>query len=381
LDVKKEGEEFDSHMTDRYIYFANEILKEARKKVPGTRAVMYAYSDYRFPPRKIKVSDGLVLGFVPRLMMDPEELNRHYLDWRKAGAKEMFLRPNDMHIDTGLPMGFEKKMFENYKIGIKNGIIGTDYDSIHSFWPSSGIGIYILARGHIYPDKSFEELEDDYCSAFGPAKNNVKKYFEYWRKVWNERFMPDREIIAKVGRYGNFRRGLMWTLPKYYSEEDFDKTDAFLKAGLNKKLTKQELERLEKLILANKHARLTYEAIAVNNRDSKEKDPAKRLEISKCLLDFRIKHKDDLNTNWAKLFSIEKSFGDVSGVQFSRIFKNNLKPLNAFPIYWRFKIDPQNKGLEEGWEKSSWNEINGEGYEQTGHGSSRLKWTRNWPRN
>jgi hypothetical protein len=357
LDVRREGEEFDSHMTDRYIYFANEVLKEARKKVPGTRAVMYAYSDYRFPPRKQKVADGLVLGFVPKLMIDPEILDKNYSDWRKAGAKEMFLRPNDMHIDTGLPMGFEKKMFENYKIGLKNGIIGTDYDSIHSYWPSSGIANYILARGHIYPERSFEEWEDEYCSAYGPAENDVKKYYEYWRNVWNNKFMPEKEKIAKVGRYGNFRRGLMWSIPEYYSEKDFDETDAILKAALDKKLTDQERQRLENLILANKHARLTYEAIAANNRDTREKDPAKRLEKSKRLLDFREKHKDDLNINWTQLFDIEKSFGDVSGVQFSQIFQEELTPVKALPVYWKFKMDPEDKGLKDGWEKYSWNDI------------------------
>ena len=55
LDAPKKGEEFGKVMTDRYIWFANQVQRLARKKVPDTQAVMYAYSVYRFPPRKIKV--------------------------------------------------------------------------------------------------------------------------------------------------------------------------------------------------------------------------------------------------------------------------------------------------------------------------------------
>ncbi|MCK5845644.1 MAG: DUF4838 domain-containing protein, partial [Victivallales bacterium] len=163
----KKGEKFGDFMTDRYIHFANGVLEKARKVDPEVKAVMYAYSVYRYPPRKTKVSDGVVLGFVPRLMQPVGELDGNYNKWRMAGGKDMFLRPNDMHIDTGMPMGFEKKMFDNFKIGIKNGIIGTDYDSLHSYWPTSGIANYILARAHIYPERSFEDWEKEYCSAYG----------------------------------------------------------------------------------------------------------------------------------------------------------------------------------------------------------------------
>ena len=149
----------------------------------------------------------------------------------------------------------------------------------------------------------------------------------------------------------------MWQLPKYYSEKDFDKTDAILKEASKQKLTKFERARLNKLMLANKHARLTCEAIIANNRDTKGKDEAKRLAVSKKLLEFRKKHKNDLTINWAVLFDIEKSFGDVTGVQFSQIFKEKINPVKSLPVYWHFKMDPENVGLKQGWEKESWKNI------------------------
>jgi hypothetical protein len=301
----------------------------------------------------------VVLGFVPPLMQPLSELDGNYKKWRKAGAKEMFLRPNDMHIDTGMPMGFEKKMFENFQVGIKNGIIGTDYDSLHSYWPTSGIANYILARAHIDPEKSFEDWEREYCSAYGEAEKDVEEYFAYWRTVW-ERFMKNRKAIAKVGRYGNFRRGLMWCLSKYYSKKDFDTTDAILDTALKKTITPFEQARLKTLALANKHARLMYEAILANSRFTGSKNPQERIAAARRLLEFREKNKNTLSFNWPLLFELEKSFGDVTGVQFAQIFNTTMDPVMGLPIYWHFKMDPKNMGLKEGWAKTTWRNISKE---------------------
>ena len=111
-----------------------------------------------------------------------KDLDAYYQSWVKAGAKNLFLRPNDMHIDPGLPMGFEKKMFDNFQICMKYGAFGTDYDAIHNFWPVSGIANYIIARAIAEPDKSFYYWENEYCSTYGPAATEVKKYYHYWRK-------------------------------------------------------------------------------------------------------------------------------------------------------------------------------------------------------
>ena len=36
------------------------------------------------------------------------------------------------------------------------------------------------------------------------------------RNIWEKRIMPDRAELAKAGRYGDSRRGLMWRLAQYY---------------------------------------------------------------------------------------------------------------------------------------------------------------------
>ncbi|MEA2011643.1 MAG: hypothetical protein U9O87_00955 [Verrucomicrobiota bacterium] len=261
-------------------------------------------------------------------------------------------------------------MFDNFKIGVDNGIIGTDYDSLHSYWPTSGIANYILARAHIYPDKNFKDWENEYCSAYGAAQEDIKNFYAYWRTIWDNRLMKDRAEIAKVGRYGNFRRGLMWCLSKYYNEKDFDVTDAILSSAMKKQLSPLEKERLKKVMLANEHARLMHKAILVNGRIGGAENPIDRIGASRELLEFRKKNKDTLTFNWSLLFNLEKSFGDVTGVQFAQLFEKKIDPIKGLPIYWNFKIDPKNIGVKEGWEKISWNEIK--------KGWEKIRTDRNW---
>lgn len=295
----------DGLMTDRYIHFANLMLEKARKINPKTEACFYAYGDYCKPPLREKVNPGVIIGMVTS-MMSCQEAQEIFAGWSAAGARKTFLRPNDQHVNTGLPMGFEKTLFEHFQIGYRNGIISTDYDQLHGFWNATGMADYILARAHIDPTQTFEHWEKEYCSAYGAASEIVRKYHEYFRqKIWDKRVWPNREAITKRGKFGNFRRGLMWDLDKYYSIEDFDATDAILAKADKLKLSPNQRRLMDELKLANRHARLTFIATTA---------PKGKLNAAKELLDFRTKYKDTLNMNWLYLTLIEQRFNDTTQI-------------------------------------------------------------------
>lgn len=331
-------------MTDRYVFFSNAVLAEAKKIDSRVKAVMYAYSDYEQPPLREIVSPDTIIGTVPSMLNSVADTDAFYKKWRERGATEIFLRPNDQHCNTGMPMGFEKQMFDSFQVGIKNKIFGTDYDSLHNFWPVTGIADYILAKAIANPEKSFEYWENEYCSVFGPAKDDVKEYFAYWRKnVWEKRLMPNYKEIIEKGRYGNFNRGIMRDIGKYYQISDFDKTDDILANAAAKNLSEQQRNRIKELILANKHARLILETVAANGKN--------KLALSKKLLEFRIENKDNLNISWAILVSAEKRIGDLTG-------NTNAEKFHVFsdcaetPLFWFFQIDTKNVGLTENWQST-----------------------------
>ena len=332
LDIAPAGDpNWNKNLTDRYIHFANAVAREARKIDPKVVITFYAYSVYRFPPQKFRVEPNIVIGFVPS-MMAIEVVQSQYEGWRKMGATMMFQRPNDQHINSGMPMGIEKRLFDHFQVGYKNGIIGTDYDSIHRFWETAGIADYILARAHVYPERTFEQHFDEYCSAYGAAAPEVKEFYNYWRKeVFEKRLLKNKKQIAEKGRYGNFRRGLMWDFAKYYAEKDFDTTDAFLKKGLEKNITPLQKARLSKLLLANQHSRLTYRAMAASSRE-------KTLR-GKDLLRFRIANWDRLNMSFYNLYDVEGEVGDVTGVKRATLL-NDFEQDKMLRLAWSFAVDP-----------------------------------------
>ena len=348
LDVPHPGEEFGTHLTDRYVYLANQVQRLAAKHRRDVSAVFYAYSCYREPPRREKVDPRIIIGFVPS-MLEYEKVAGMFAAWKKAGAEKMFLRPNDQHVNTGLPMGFEKLLFDHFQLGIRNGIVGSDYDCMHNCWPATGIADYILARAHEDPSKSFGYWEKQYCSAFGGVSAEIMGYYRYWRnEVWDKRIAGNRDAILKRGLYGIFRRGLMWDIHKYYHPDDFDKTDAILRKAWKKAGKEKEKKQVADLMNANRHARLNYIALTAK--------PEQRLSAGRNLLSFRLKHKDDLNFFWPTVFGVEKTFGDISGTQIASKLKG-FSEFRELPVRWLFQIDRENAGSGEHWEKYSFARI------------------------
>lgn len=327
--------------TDRYVKFANVMQDLVAKEFPGTSAVFYAYERYRLPPNREKVDPRIIIGFVPELM-EMSEVENMYQTWRKAGANRLFLRPNDQHINTGMPMGFERQMYTSLELGRKYGIIGTDYDSLYNFWNATGLADYVIVRGQVHPERSFEDHENEYASAFGAAAPEVLEYYRYWRhEIWEKRLVPNRKTILERGRFGNYRRGVIWDLPKYYKSSDFDKTDAILNRGLAKKLSDSERERLNRLLLANRQFRLVLNAISATDADGK-------LKAARELLQFRIENRNKISIDWAKLIELEKEYGDTTGTVLAETF-NGFAGVRPLPMTWNFKIDPTDQGIKEKW--------------------------------
>ncbi len=343
LDVVLPGEKPMAHLTDRYVHLANEVLKRAEKINPEVGVGMYAYSIYLDPPRREKVSSKMVIGIVSSMFNN--EKNRKRLEgWYKAGLRKVYLRPNDHHANIILPIGIEKMMYDHFRITWEFGMVGTDYDSMYGFWPTTGIADYILARAHIDPNRSFEKLEAEYYSAYGPAAPEVREFFRYWRQeVLEKRIMPDRERIAKVGLYGNFSRGLLWNVGDYFKPEDFDKTDAILRKALAKPLSPTEKKLVNILLLGNRHSRLTYQALTAPKT---KKEP-----YAIPLIKFRKEHKNDLPMFWMMVNFVEQRFGDLTGAGVLSEFSGYSKAerLNSS---WHFKMDEKNVGLKEHWEKT-----------------------------
>ncbi len=351
------------HLTDRYVYLANAVAREARKHRKDAKVSMYAYLTTLHPPRKLKVEPNVVPQIVPYVIPLELKITEDLIGgWYKAGAKEIAFRPNYHFKYHPFPMhlGFEKDMFDVFQVAVRNGCISAEYDSLMGSWDITGMADYILARALAQPDKPFTYWEKEYYSAFGNASADIEKYFKYWReKVWNARLKPNVKKLAKLGRYGNFARGLAWSLharyrgrykpevgSKYFKTSDFDITDKFLQEAASKNLTPAEKKRVEQLILANKHSRLVYGAMY--NRGTKG------YEYAKQLLAFRKANRNKMDMSWCGFFYSEDVWGDICKLKLASYLEKYPLPWIKTPFKWRFEIDEKNVGLKEKWQDKSW---------------------------
>lgn len=321
LDVLLPGEENldvdDRMLTDRYVHFTNAVLREARAHYdPKARTVFYAYSRYNQPPRRERLDDGVITFLLPNLGESLQDMETYVQGWKAANATDVYMRTNALCQDTGLPLGFEQHMFGHYQLVNQHlNMQGTDYDTCWGFWPISGITNYIMARGFYRPERSFADWENEYYATFGNAQADLKAYYQYWQQIWNDRVMPNRDRIAELTPGMKLLRNKMANLAGFmYREEDFDKTDALLQSALGRQLNDQERARVQTLLLANQHSRLTYRATKANGVGSTATAEEQK-QTTQALYDFRRQHRLDLNMHWELLFYLENAYADNAGFE------------------------------------------------------------------
>jgi len=311
LDVRRLDEPFGEHLTDRYMYLANQALVAARKHDPTALVTAYAYASVLQPPRRQRLQEGIVLQFVPRYNEPFDRTEAIYQGWQDMGCRTMLFRPNDCCSDFGLPMGFEQRLFEHQQLAIRYGALGMDHDCCYGFWTGiSSLAYYVLSRAHIDPGKDFTYWENHYADAFGAAKQDVKAFHRHWRNKFDTVILPaDRKAQNIVDGIPEGRGFLRWSgqdtmaasIHEFYSDRDFDVTDAMLGQAREHVANDPVRGRLvDRLILANRHSRLTFEvlrAVAIS-------DMVEATLKADRLMNFRIAHQDDLCMNWHHLFRL-----------------------------------------------------------------------------
>ncbi len=323
--------------SDLMIHLMREVSERAVKIRKDVRITTYAYQLYMEAPKKIRVPENGVIGFVS-IFLNLKKMEQYYKGWKQMGCTKIFLRPNTFHVDIGLPLGYEKDVYNEFQLGRKYGIFGVDVDSLSNTWSVNGIAPYILSRSYINPEKPFEYWEDDYCQAFGSAREPVKKYYQFIRKhIWEERVGAGKIQVGPG--YDNLKHYIAPRIRDIVDEEIYREAGKILEMIDLNSLSPDAKRRVELLKLENDHAILTARVIHA--------PLAQKMSANKALLDFRIRHKDELNIFWFTLLKNEES-KDLTGMNSAANFGdcNWAREINA---NWYFDLDEKNVGEQEKW--------------------------------
>lgn len=303
LDTRKPGENFYAHLTDRYLWFWNKLTARLMKERKDVTIVTYIYSYYRLPPRREKVEfpDNMLFGMVPNMFDDNVTF---FEEWKKAGAKRIFLRPNDLCHGTPMMRGLEKRIYDKFQQARTFNIFGTDYDG--GFGTRSiDLECYVAFRMVHDPELSFEDIMKEYCSAFGAAAPEVAEFHAKWREQ-GEKIIPlVDEWLKKRNLFlndaGQIPGVVNQEIDRYYPEEIFKTTDDILARGLKKELSAAERRRLEELIILNQHANL-YRQLYAEYHKMNNKQPNELESVSRKLYDFRVKYRKQIGGKLSTAF-------------------------------------------------------------------------------
>jgi hypothetical protein len=257
--------------------------------------------------------------------------------------------------ELGLPLGREQELFEALRRAQRRGETPL-FEVPWVPWDVSGLTYYAVAWAVNDPKASFAEVEADYAAAFGAAAPDVRQYFAFWRQHYQEVLVPRRQALEAAG-CGDWLRGLYAGLAEAYQLAQFRASAVFLHQGLQHDLGAAEKQRFERLVLAHEHAEAIFAAIegwATSGDDPKKLKQA--IGRSGRLPEFRRTFAAELNLCLPRLLLQERTMDDATGVERAVTFKD-VEPSERLPLQWRFRADPEDKGVAGKWFALEWSEI------------------------
>jgi len=292
-----------AHLTDRYVNLWNRIAKKAVAIRPDVMLVTYAYSAYRYPPRreKLEYPDNMLLGYVFGATDDWKGMLE---SWRAVGMRHFFNRPNHLHYMGVIPAGHARYYYEEFQGMRQFGMTGCDYDATANR-RALNLEFYTLARLCANPDECFEKIFDDFCSVYGAAKQEVRAYYEAVERDGRRALDLARlNRERKVDDFDSLQSKKVPRLQAYGRNEQELVEKRELAARILARhevandLTDAQLESLRRLALDAEHAVLLFRFV-----DALETAPLDELEARADRLQaFRREHYRELPDDYAGLY-------------------------------------------------------------------------------
>jgi hypothetical protein len=263
VDAGGDDSSLPESLSDRYARWYNELIRQARQFDPDVHVIAYAYSRYRSPPLKVeRLEPNVWIGYVgfnayPR----PEAYRKMSADewfgWSRLGAT-VFLRSNSMfYCGEGAPWVVTRQLAEDLQFQVKNGLRAADYDNLQGYWATTGPGYYVLARMLWDTGADPDRLLDEFYGSFGPMKQVVTEYFDYWEQ-FTTRLGNDPEFfeLKRPDRLRAYR--------SLYGKAVFSEAQAILDKArpLLPQAAEAERRRFRNIELGLEHGELLAEALA-----------------------------------------------------------------------------------------------------------------------
>ena len=303
--------EVQPSLSDRFCRFVNEVVKLARQRDPNIKAIGFAYSNYTNPPVNEKISNMLLVyvgsHWFPYTDAMSKKFREHILAWKNAGIEEVVFRPNLTHAGANLPVFYAREFAADFKFAAQNGMVGASLDALLGAYAVQGPTLYTIIRLMDDPAASVESILDEYYSCFGPVKNEVRNYFEFWERHSNKLKNYDMKKICREetfnGRRGGTFKNYVTIAHRLFSLKDFEDAAKLLDLAWQKSGSDpQARKRVEYLQKGLHEAELTVKARLAQVKSIKEPGAENKRSFEKAvheLNQYRVKIDSDFTSNHA----------------------------------------------------------------------------------
>ena len=365
----------DLDLATRYCRFYLALEKLAKEVDPKAKVLGFAYANYTKSPCDVKLNPDIQIGYVGNLTYPwtaekIERVKKEFSGWAATGCTMKF-RPNFMLDGHNMPVFFARELHDLYHFALQHGMRNVYYDSNIGQYAVNGPTMYMLVRMILRPELSADEILDEYYSAFTPADQEIREYFEYWEKVSKSQSTLDAfdssnfEMVgAANGDFNHFYA----LAPSIYTPEVMAKGFAILdKARAKAAGCPEASARIDYLRKGLRNSELTLNAQrCFTGGDSAE------LNAAVVELDaFRasVEAEDIGNMNF--LATREDSRWNRPFLEMQRRFADSM-----LPGPWRFMFDPEDAGVarrffEVDFDDRAWSTIEvGKAWEETAVGKA-----------
>ncbi len=212
--------------------------------------------------------------------------------------KQFFLRPN-FHTYYGiLPRGVEKDVYDVFQDGRAHGLVGVDFDAYlwrYVMGPES----YVTGRMVAEPERTFDELMDEFCSAYGAAAGDVRRYYDRIRG----RHDANKAVSSAEARRANVQDDSQFAFAqtRMHSEAELAADVAVLeKARATHALSDLEASRLDDLIARARGYQLAFGLFkSAENMNDLEGIAA----AARRLIDYRIANRDSMMDHYEQIMN------------------------------------------------------------------------------
>lgn len=296
----RDSQVFYGQTSDRYVRFWQVIREKAARRNPDVRIfVMSLYeNEFTAPVNDVHLGKSYYGEFVqwrdPHLRYFPmptaafEWMKEQWLGWKKTGMR-MGYRPNYLLDGYVLPHFETRQSGAFFKFAYDNGMEGTDFDMNTGQWAVQGPRLYMHLRLNGDPELEIDAIREEYFSAFGPAAESVRRYFDYWEGYSVENtlnFIQDLE----VRRYAKYPLQAHDAFPP----EIFEPAVPILEQALGEASASPRpefVDRVRFLQVGLEHALLTVAFTAVH--DGRMKVPEERVDEAREALRELVRFRKD----------------------------------------------------------------------------------------